>query len=111
MAATTDQLTALSQDAYFRQRVRNLAMIVAASVMAEVTSPAHSQRVAYAVKVIQSPGSADVIADFLCGRANLTGSTVTYDFGRRAVVTDATDLAIQGQIQNDWSFLAGVPTN
>lgn len=111
MAATTDQLTALSQDGYFRQRVRNIALIVAAAVAAEVnTTPNHNGRSAYAFKLIGSPALADQLADFVCARTNLIVSTVTYDFAKRAVSTTATDVDIQGQIQNDWNMLSGIQT-
>lgn len=111
MAATTDQLTALAQDGFFRQRVRNLLLLEAAVVMAEVnTIPNHSTRQAYALKVIASPAVADQATDYLCARTNLIASNVTYDFTRRSVVTDATDAAIRSQISTDWNTLAGVQT-
>jgi hypothetical protein len=107
--ATTDQLTALSSDGYFRQRVRNLVLMEAAVVFAENPATAnHATRIAYATKLIQSPGLADQLADVLCSRTNLTGSAVTYDFSKRGVVTDATDAAIRSQIATDWTMLSGI---
>lgn len=111
MAATTDQLTALAVDSAFRQRIRNLVLLEAAVVATEVnTVPNHNARTAYAFKVIGSPGLADQIADVLCARTNLVGSIVTYDFSRRAVVTDATDASIRSQIATDWNMLSGIST-
>jgi hypothetical protein len=109
--ATTDELTALAQDGYFRQRVRNLTLLEAAAVCSEVnTTPNHSARMTYAIKLIATPGLADQIADFLCARTNLTGSTVTYDFSRRAPITNASDAAIRSQIATDWNVLSGLIT-
>lgn len=109
--ATTDQLTALAADSSFRQRSRNLVLLEAAVVATEVnTTLNHNARSAYAFKLIGSPGLADQIADVLCARTNLVASTITYDFGKRAVVTDATDAAIRSQIATDWNMLAGIST-
>src|SRR5438128_11035043 len=106
--ATTDQLTALAGDGSFRQRVRNLVLLEAAAVCAEVnTVPNHNARMAYAIKLISTPGLADQIADFLCARTNLTASGVTYDFAKRAPITHARDGAIRSQIATDWSVLSG----
>lgn len=109
MAATTDQLTALAADSYFRQRVRNLMLLEAAVVMAEVnTTPNHVLRAQYAISIIANPSLADRPVDYLCARTNLTSSTVTFDFSKRGVVTDATDAAIRSQIATDWNTLSGV---
>ena len=109
--ATTDQLTALAADDAFRQRVRNLALLEAAVVATEVnTTTNHNARSAYAFKLIGSPGLADQLADVLCARTNLVASVVTYDFARRAVVTDASDAAIRSQIATDWNMFAGIST-
>jgi hypothetical protein len=107
--ATTDQLTALAADGSFRQRVRNLVLLEAAVVAGEVnTTPNHAARTAFAFKVLGSPGLADQIADVICARTNVTGSTVTFDFSKRGVVTDASDAAIRSQIATDWNMLSGV---
>lgn len=109
--ATTDQLTALSADPAFRQRVRNLVLLEAAVVAGEVnTTPNHSARTAFAFKLLGSPGLCDQVADILCARTNLTASAVTFDFSKRGVVTDATDAAIRSQIATDWNMLSGVAT-
>jgi len=111
MAATTDQLTALADDQNFRRRIRNLVLLEAAVVANEVnTTPNHAARSAYAFKLIGSPGLCDQIADYLCARTNLTSSTVSYDFSKRAAVTDATDAAIRSQIATDWNTLSGIAT-
>lgn len=109
--ATTDQLTALAADNDFRQRVRNLVLLEAAVVANEVnTTPNHTARSAFAFKVIGSPGTADQVADYLCARTNLIASAITYDFARRAVVTDASDAAIRSQLATDWNTLSGTQT-
>lgn len=111
MAATTDQLTSLSGDNSFRTRVRNLVLLEAAVVANEVnTTPSHALRSTYAFKLINNPGLADQVADFLCARTNLLNSTVTYDFARKATVSDASDAAIRSQIATDWNMLASVQT-
>lgn len=108
MPAVTAELTALAQDGYFRQRVRNLVLLEAAVVVAEnVNTALHAQRVAFAFTLIKAPGLCDGLADVLCARTNLVASVITYDFNRRAVVTDATDAAIRSQIATDWNLLAG----
>lgn len=110
MALTTSQSVALGQDGQFRQRVRNLMMLEAAAVYAEnAATPNHNARVAYAFKLFNQPSLADLAADFLATRTNLMiSSTVSYDYDRRAVLTDATDAAIRSQIATDWNLLAGV---
>lgn len=109
--ASTDELTALAADGSFRQRVRNLVLLEAAAVALEAnTTTEHLARSAFAFSVITNPGAADQIADVLCARTNLTASTVTYDFSRRAVVTDASDAAIRSQIATDWNMLASIKT-
>lgn len=111
MAATTDQLTALAQDGDFRTRIRNLMLLEAAVVANEVnTTPNHNARSAYAFKIIATPSVADAASDYLCARTNITGSAVSYDFARQAVVTDATDAAIRSQIATDWNTLSGIAT-
>lgn len=109
--ATTDQLTALAQDGFFHQRVRNLMLLEAAVVVGEVnTTPQHNARAAYANKIIATPSLAEQTVDYLCARTNLVASTVTYNFARRSVDTDATDAAIRSQISTDWNTLSGVIT-
>jgi hypothetical protein len=106
--ATTAQLTALGTDGAFRQRVRNLVLLEAAAVYGESAGTTnHNARVAFAFKLIATPSLADQLADVLVSRTNVTASTITYDFDRRAVVTDASDAAIRSQIATDWSMLAG----
>lgn len=111
MAATTDQLTALANDSFFRQRIRNLVLLEAAVVAIESNGiPNHGPRSTFAFKLINAPGLADQLADVLCARTNLTLSSITYDFSKRAVLTDATDAAIRSQIATDWNMLSSVQT-
>lgn len=109
MAATTAQLVALAQDSAFRMRVRTIALQEAAVVYGELgNTTGHAARVAYALKLLMSPSLADQVADVMATRTNLTLSNVSYDFDRRAVVTDASDAAILSQIATDWNMLSGV---
>lgn len=109
MAATTNQLNALANDAMFRQRCRNLVLQEAAVVYNESAgTTGHAARAAFAVKVLQSPGFAEQLVQVIVTRTNLVASTVSYDFDRVAVVTDASDAAILSQIASDWSMFAGV---
>lgn len=109
MASTTDQLMALGRDGQFRERVAALALLEAGAILAEVnTTPNHTARCTYAIGLLSTPGKAQGIADWLCARTNLTSANVTYDFSKRAIVTDATDAAIRSQINSDWNVLAGL---
>lgn len=108
MAATTSQLNALANDGVFQARVRNLVLQEAAVVYAEVGNPNHAARVAYAIKLIQSPSLAAQLAQVMVTRTNLVASTVTYDFDRGVILTDASDAAILSQIASDWNMLSGV---
>lgn len=109
MAMNTDQATALAADGQFRQRVATLALLEAGAILAE--NPAttnHSPRCTYAISLLSNPGKAQGITDWICSRINLTSQNASYDFGKRAVVTDATDAQIRSQINTDWNVLAGV---
>jgi hypothetical protein len=107
--ATTAQLTALAGDALFRQRIRNIVLQEAAVVYNEGTGVTnHAGRATFAIKLLQSPGLADQVADVIVTQVNLSSSGITYDFDRRAVVTDATDAAILSQVASAWNMLSGV---
>lgn len=107
--ATTSQLNALANDASFRARIRNLVLQQAAAVYAENSgTTGHAARVAFAIKVIQTPSLADELAKVLVTRTNLTVSAVSYDWDRGVIQTDASDAAIFSQIAADWNLLAGV---
>lgn len=109
MAASTDQLIALGQDPNFRLRVRNLMLLESAVIYGESAGTAnHAARALLAAKLAAQPSLADQFADYLATRTNLVASTVAYDFGKRAVVTDATDAAIRSQINSDWNQMAAV---
>ena len=109
MAASTDQLIALSNDGQFARRIRVLVLEICAQVRGEdVNTPNHAGRVNFANGIIKSPGSADGLAQVLVTRTNLLQSTISYNFANQAVVTDASDAAILSQIATDWEFLAGI---
>lgn len=108
MASTTPQLIALAMDLNFRLRVRNIALQEAAVVYAEAGgTPNHAARKAFALKLLNTPGVADQLADVLVSRTNLVAGTTTYDFANRAVLTDVTDAAILSQLATDWDMLSG----
>lgn len=107
--ATTDQLTALAGEGTFRNRIRNLMLLEAGAVLAENPATSnHSARCTFAISLLSTPSKCDLYADWLCSRINLTSSAVTYDFAKRASVTDATDAAIRSQIATDWNVLSGL---
>lgn len=109
MAATTQQQIALGNDNNFRQRIRALLLKEAGVIYSEdAGTTAHAARALFASKVAQDPGIADRLAPVIATRTNLAASTVTYDFGLQAVVSDATDAAISSQINTDWNLFAGV---
>ena len=108
MAATTVQLIALGNDRAFQQRVSALALQEAAVVYVETGNANHATRVAFAIKLLQTPGLAAQLAPVIAQRTNLVASTVTYDFTSAQVQTDATDAAVLSQIASDWNMLSGV---
>lgn len=109
MAATTDQLIALGEDAHFRQRIRTLTLLEAGAVYGESAgTTGHTVRAAFASKIVSQPSLADTLATAIATRTNIAASTVAYDFSLRAVVTDASDAAIRSQINSDWNLWAGV---
>ena len=109
MAATVNQLNYLADDSAFRQRVRTIVLQQAAVVYAEGTGVAnHAARVIFAISLLGTPELAAQLAQVIVTRTNLVASNVTFDFDRRAPVTDATDAAILSQVAADWNMLAGV---
>lgn len=106
--ATTDQLTTLAQDNNFRQRLRNLMLLEASVVIADTANANKTGRISFAIKLLTTPSLCDSYADWFCARTNLVGTAVTYDFAKRAAVTDATDAAIRSQINTDWNVLSGL---
>lgn len=107
MAATTQQLIALANDASFRQRINALAIQVAGEVYSEASNTdSHPIRAAFARNVLN--GAGQNIASVIVYRTNLSASTVTYNFSNGHIETDATDAAISSQIMTDWNMLAGV---
>ena len=107
--ATTAQLTALAGDGFFRQRIRNIVLQQAAVIYNEnPATPNHAARATYAIKLLQAPSLADLVADVIVTQVNVSSSTVTYDFERRSVVTGATDAEILSQVASAWNMLAGV---
>lgn len=103
MAATVNQLNVLAGDNAFRERVRSLVLMEAATFYAG--APGNNKT--FAIKLMTSPELASGLASILVTRTNLVASNVSYDFDRRAFVTDATDAAIRSQINTDWPMLAG----
>lgn len=100
---------ALARDSQFRQRVAALALLEAGAILGEVnTTPNHNARCTYAINLLSGTKSAEGIADWICSRVNLTSQNTSYDFSRRAIVTDATDGQIRSQINTDWNVLAGL---
>jgi hypothetical protein len=107
--ATTAQQIALGNDSDFRQRVRTLFLTEAGGIYGESTSVTnHAARALFASKLFQTPSMADALAPALATRTNVAASTVTFDFDRQAVVSDASDAAIQSQIATDWNLFAGI---
>lgn len=109
MAATISQLNALARDGVFQQRAVALILQEAAVIYGENPAVAnHATRSSYAVKLLQTPSLAYQLVQVLVSRTNLVASSVTYDFDKGEVFTDATDGAILAQLSSDWNMLAGV---
>lgn len=102
---------ALAQEPQFHARVRAALAVVAFQVIAEGRdTPTEVLRYDYATNMVL-PNLALVaqqISPWLVERTNLLAATTSYDFASRAVVTAATDAAIESQISSDWNVLAGV---
>lgn len=108
MAATNAQQLALGRDVGFQLRCRPLFLQQAAVVYAESgATTGHATRVLLANKITQTVGASDSLCAALATRTNLAGSTVTYNFDKQCVETDASDAAISSQIATDWSLFAG----
>lgn len=109
MAATVSQLNALADDTFFRRRLRNIILQVAAVIYNEGAGVGnHAARASYAITLIQNPSRAEELAKIIVTRTNLVASTITYDFDKGEILTDATDGALTSQITSDWNMLAGV---
>lgn len=101
---------ALANDGRFRLRLRGALATVANVVLNEnVNITGHAARAAYARQVVGAIDQyVNALAPSLVMRTNLfVGVTTAYDFNQGAVVTDASDAAIESQITTDWNNLAG----
>jgi hypothetical protein len=113
MANTSYTQQALASEPSFHARVRAALATVAFQVIAEGRdNAAEIQRYNYAtITVLPNLALTAVqISPWLVERTNLIGADTTYDFPSGAVVTAATDGAIESQIYTDWNVLAGVVT-
>ena len=101
---------ALADSSTFQLRLKNALSNVAWQVLNEgsgVTN--HAQRAAFARQVISNPaGFAQTFSTWFVTRTNILSVTTSYDFEQRAVVTAATDAAMESQLQTDWNILSGV---
>lgn len=100
---------ALAHDAQFLNRVQFNLCVVALQVVNEgagVTN--HTERRAFAAAVLGDPGRAAApLAVSLVGAVNLVTATTTIN-PDLSVTTDATDAAIQSQMNTLWNAWAGV---
>lgn len=108
-AATSDQISALSRDSSWAQRVQSLLIQQAAVVYSEsIDVVSHATRVAYAKAILANPSGYTGVAVTIANRTNIIGSNITYNFSDGHIVSDVTDAAISSQIASDWNMLAGV---
>lgn len=111
MANSSYTQQALALEPIFHARVRAALATVAFQVIAEGRdTPTEVTRYNFAVNVVL-PNLANYavnISPWLVERTNLLGADTSYDFVARAVVTAATDGAIESQLSSDWNTLAGV---
>lgn len=101
---------AIANDGRFRLRLRGALATVANQVLNEnVNITGHPARAAYARQVVTAIDQyVNALAPILVMRTNLVvGVTTSYDFNQGGVVTDATDAAIESQLNTDWNNLAG----
>ena len=110
---------ALADDARFRLRLANALSKVAWEVLEEdVATAHHTERVAFAQKVVGSGGViaptsgpqmvAAQLASSFVNRPNVFAFETSYSFTVGGVVTLAGDADIESQLRSDWNELAGV---
>jgi hypothetical protein len=101
---------ALAADTNFHTRLRSSLANVAWQIIGEATSvPKHTEREAFARSVIGNVEHyARQFAPWLVTRTNIFGATTSYSFPAGAVITAATDAAIESQIATDWNDIAGI---
>lgn len=113
MANTARMQMALAASAHLQSRVKAILSKVTFAVISEPAATyGHEARMSYAREILrQLDFYTSQLAYYLVERPNLANDNVTtsFDFDIGAVVTDATDAAIESQINADWNSLAGVP--
>jgi len=101
---------ALAADPNFQIRLKSILSNVAWQVIGEATNvPKHTEREAFARNVISNVEHyARQFAPWLVTRTNLFAAATSYSFPASAVVTAATDAAIESQVATDWNDIAGI---
>jgi hypothetical protein len=111
MANSAYTQQALADSTGFRLRLQNALTKIAFQVLDEPPSTEfHSQRAAYAQRVINGPQQIAIqLAPSFVNRPNVFAFETTFDFAMREVVTASGDPDIESQVFTDWNKLAGVP--
>lgn len=110
MANTAIQQQRLADSPHFHERVKSAFSSVAFQVILEGRdTPVEVQRYDFARNVLADlDARTDATVGWLVQRTNLNGANTTYNYDIPAVVTDATDAAIESQLMTDWNVMAGV---
>jgi len=110
MSNTAIQQQRLAASAHFHERVKGALSNVAFQVIAQGRdTPDEIIRYNFARTALANlDGVTNSTVGWLVGRTNLNGANTTYNYDIPAVITDATDAAIESQLMTDWDVLAGV---
>jgi hypothetical protein len=95
----------------FMERVQAMLAFVSSTILAEPgTTAYHTQRAAYAQKVVSNPqGTAMQAGPQVVMGVNIVATT-TYDETTKTSICAAPDIDLQSQIVTLWNALAGIDT-
>jgi hypothetical protein len=115
MPNTARTQIALAASPHFRSRLSAALAKIAWQIMDEAGSVQnHTARIVFARQVLANVDTyAAQIASHIVERTNVLSATTSYDFelgALGAVVTAATDAALESQLATDWDRLSGVNT-
>lgn len=102
---------ALAADSTFLTRLKAACLVVAEQVIAESSGTEnHPARLELAVTVLRTPTRSADFAQFMVMRPNVLGEVTSYSFIDAAILTAASDAALQSQLATDWNTLTTLVT-